>query len=424
MPINIQINRELFKGIFTLITGTAAAQLLAILLQPFLRRMFSPEDFGAYAVYLSATAILVAIGTLRYEPAIVQPSRKADAINLFFLAFYINLLFCLLLTVAMFFFHVPLAEFLNLSKNYAAWLLFIPVSVFLLGTYQCMNYYLIRGKAFRAISINKGIRRMAEGTVQLTAGKFRFAAGLVLGDLAGHLANVSGGFIQMKRHGFSLRLHSFPRQKALARQYADYPLYYMGPMLLNILCLMLPTLFINKFFSQEIAGYFDLSRLVLVIPAALLTMSVGQVFLQNITEKSRMKLDLRKDFLQLLWVLIIIAAFKAIILSLAGPWLMGVYAGAPYEEAGRYVQILVWGSAVRTVVSPLSMIFVGLRKLKAQAVWQAGYFLMICSLPLFSHLGVMTFITILAGIEIVAYSINLGLGWNILMKYQNHIKNG
>jgi O-antigen/teichoic acid export membrane protein len=421
MPLKIAFNKELFKSIITLMTGTAAAQLVAILLQPLLRRMFSPEAFGAYAVYISLVSIIATLSTFRYEPAIVQPEKKSDAVNLFFLSFYINLAFSALLLFVAALFLQPLAAFLNLSGEFFWWLLFLPASVLMLGTYQTMNYYLIREKAFRAISVNKGIRRISEGTVQLASGLLRWPAGLVAGDVAGHMANVGSGIRQMRRAGFDIRLHSLGRQRKLFSEYKDYPLYYMLPMSLNVFCMMIPTLFINIFYSQEIAGYFDLTRLVLIIPSALLTVSVGQVFLQNISERNRQGLSFRRDFFQLMGALAAIAALKALVMTLAGPWLLALYAGPPYETAGQFAQILVWGSLARTIVSPLSMVYVGLRKLKTQAVWQVLYFLLVCSMVLFRHLPVMHFLMILAAIEVVAYAINMRLIWKIVKQYHRNI---
>jgi O-antigen/teichoic acid export membrane protein len=415
-------NRDLFKGILTLAAGTAAAQLVAIVLQPVLRRLFSPEDFGAYAVFISLTAILAAVGPLRYEMAIVQPRRHSDAVNLFFLGFYINLAFALVLAAATLLFHRQAAAFLNLEPGYAPWLLLAPASVALLGTYQCMNHYLTRQKAFRPLSVNKGMRRIAEGAVQMVSGLARFPAGLVAGDVAGHLANVGSGLRQMRRYRFTPRLHSFRRQGQLARQYRDFPLYYLLPTLLNMLCLMLPTLYINKFFSQETAGFFDLTRLVLLIPASVLTMSVGQVFLQSVSEKSRLTQSLARDFRQLALMLAAMAALKVLLLVLAGPWLLGLYAGAPYREAGEYARILVWGSALRTIASPLSMIFVGLRKLKVQAAWQVSYFVMIAALPLFRHWGIAGFITALAAMDVLAYALNFFLARHTLNRYEKTIR--
>ncbi len=420
--MKLRLNKSLFSGILTLFTGTAAAQLVAILLQPFLRRLYTPEEFGAYAVYLSIVGILVTLSTLRYEPAIVQPEKKPEAINLFFVAFYFNLAFSLLLLILVGLFRDGLAVFLNINASQAWWLLFLPASVFMLGTYQTMNYYLIRKKKFRAISINKGVRRVAEGGVQLGLGQLRWPAGLVVGDVFGHLANVVSGLLQLRRANFKATLHSWALQKKLVKQYADYPLYSMLPMTLNVFCLMIPTVFINKFYSQEVAGYFDLTRLVLVVPAALLTMSVGQVFLQEVSERKRKGESFLREYRQLLGVLSLLGLAFALILTFFGPKLLGWYAGAPYAESGRYAQILVWSTLARMAVSPLTMVYVGLRKLKTQAAWQITYFVMITGLIFFRHLTVMQFIAILATVEIAAYVINLFLINGIVKKYHREIE--
>ena len=420
--MNLRLNKSLFSGILTLFTGTTAAQLVAILLQPFLRRLYTPEEFGAYAVYLSIVSILVTISTLRYEPAIVQPEKKPEAINLFFIAFYFNLFFSILLFFTTFLFREKLALFLNISQHHARWLMFLPASVLMLGTYQAMNYYLIRKKKFGPIALNKGIRRVAEGSVQLGLGSLRIPAGLVIGDVAGNLANVLSGLWQLQKAKFNATMHSFSMQKKLLKQYADYPAYSLLPMTLNMFCLMIPTVFINIFYSQEVAGYFDLTRLVLIIPSALLTMSVGQVFLQLVSEKKRQGESFFDEFRQLLIVLSLLGLAFAVVLTLFGPQLLGWYAGPPYTESGRFAQVLAWGALARVAVSPLTMVYVGLRKLKAQAVWQIIYFLMICSLVFVKHLPVMQFIIILAVLEVVAYIINFFLITGIVKKYHQEIK--
>lgn len=415
------LNKELFRSILTLMTGTAAAQLIAIMLQPLLRRLFIPEEFGAYGVYISLVSILATLSTLRYEPAIVQPAKQEEAVNLFFLSFYINLAFNIILFLLVLFFRAPLARFLNIQAEYSGWLLLLPASVLLFGTYQCMNYFLVREKAFKAISANKAARRVSEGGVQLLGGILTWPAALVAGDIAGHLANVLSGMRQMVKASFRPAMHSFSLQGRLFSQYADYPLYYMLPMALNVICMMAPLVLVNKFYSQEMAGYFDLTRLVLITPSALITVSVGQVFLQNVSESKRKGLSFRRDFLHLLQALALPGLLLALVLTFSGPWLLSWYAGAPYEMAGRFSQILVWGTFARILVSPLTMVYVGLRKLKTQALWQVLYFLMIICLVFFRHLPLMQFIWVLTAIEILAYSINFVLIWNISRKYHRSL---
>ncbi|HOY73393.1 MAG TPA: oligosaccharide flippase family protein, partial [Tenuifilaceae bacterium] len=70
---------EILQNASILVSGTILAQAIPILLQPFLRRYFSPHDFGVYSVYSSLIGILLVISSFRYEQAIVLPKRNRDA---------------------------------------------------------------------------------------------------------------------------------------------------------------------------------------------------------------------------------------------------------------------------------------------------------------------------------------------------------
>ena len=70
------------KNVITLITGTALAQAVPIAITPILTRLYTPEDFGVFAVYMALSSILVVLVTGRYELAIVVPQKDEDAINI------------------------------------------------------------------------------------------------------------------------------------------------------------------------------------------------------------------------------------------------------------------------------------------------------------------------------------------------------
>ena len=75
-------NSGLLRNSATLIVGTVLAQLIPILFQPVLRRMFSAEEFGTAALYVTAVGMLVAIANLKYESAIVLPEEDREADHL------------------------------------------------------------------------------------------------------------------------------------------------------------------------------------------------------------------------------------------------------------------------------------------------------------------------------------------------------
>lgn len=187
---------ELFRNTSILISGTALAQLIPILLQPVLRRYYTPETFGAYAVYLSLLGILIVISSLKYELAIILPKKDKEAANVFFLALILNLLFNVLLILIIIFCKNSILGFLNLSNEFANYLYFVPLGTFLFNFYQSINYWLIRKKSFFAISKNKFIRRGVEGSCQIGFKSVNLSHGLILGDIVGHFANIGSGIYQ------------------------------------------------------------------------------------------------------------------------------------------------------------------------------------------------------------------------------------
>ena len=72
---------ELIRNVSKLTSGTTIALIIPVFLQPFLRRLFTPSEFGAFAIFLSIIEIIVSVGTLRYEMAIVLPRKDVLAAN-------------------------------------------------------------------------------------------------------------------------------------------------------------------------------------------------------------------------------------------------------------------------------------------------------------------------------------------------------
>ena len=108
----------MIKNISILVSGTTIAQLIPIILQPLLRRYFSPEEFGAYAVYLSLIGILIVVASMKYELAIILPEKDKAATNILALAVLINLAFSSILLLIIVLFRSPVSNMINLSPQY------------------------------------------------------------------------------------------------------------------------------------------------------------------------------------------------------------------------------------------------------------------------------------------------------------------
>jgi O-antigen/teichoic acid export membrane protein len=177
---NYLLRSELLRSASILISGTVIAQLISILLQPFLRRFFSPESFGIYSVYLSLIGIIIVISSLRYDDAIVLPKTDKESANVLSLALLFSFIFDLILFVLVMIMGGKIITFLNLPANFPVRVLYvIPLGAFLYNSYQCINYWLIRKRKFYSVSLNKLLRRGSEGISQVTFALIKRTNGLI-----------------------------------------------------------------------------------------------------------------------------------------------------------------------------------------------------------------------------------------------------
>ena len=78
-----------FKSVGVILSGTVFAQAVTLFVAPFITRLYSPSEFGLFAVYISVMAIIVVLGSLRYEMAILLPRKRRDAYSILILCFLI-----------------------------------------------------------------------------------------------------------------------------------------------------------------------------------------------------------------------------------------------------------------------------------------------------------------------------------------------
>ena len=64
------------KDVTKLASGTMFAQILTIVVSPIVTRLYSPEDYGTMALFVSIVAIVGLIACLSYEFAIVLPEKE------------------------------------------------------------------------------------------------------------------------------------------------------------------------------------------------------------------------------------------------------------------------------------------------------------------------------------------------------------
>ena len=416
------LKSELIRHTSVLITGTVLAQLISILLQPFLRRFFSPGLFGAFSVYMSMVGIIACISSLRYDDAIVLPRSDKESAGLLALTQISNLTISLIFFIIFLFFGNDILSLINLKNGIScSLLLLVPLGAFLLNAGQSFNYWLIRKKKYTQVSANKLVRRGGEGISQVTFALLKNHSGLILSDIAGQTSNVIATIIQSFRNGFHLNLLSLNKIKYVAGKYSEFPRYNLIPAFMSTCSFFLPPILINKFFSSENAGYFDLAKLVLSIPLAFIASSLSNVLLQRFSSSFNARKSFLGDLKGTLMIVGAISVAETLVILLFGNTLFGFVFGSNWSVSGDISRIMVWSFVLNFIVSSFSCLFISMRKIKYYSIWQIFYFVAIVCLSLFRNLEFRNFLKIYVLIEVVCYLSVIFIMVRIVLNYEKKV---
>jgi O-antigen/teichoic acid export membrane protein len=415
--------KNLVKNLGFLISGTVLAQIVVVGVQVVLRRIYTAEEFGVFGVYMSALGILATISAFRYEQTIVLPKEQAKSKGLLLLSIGISFLFSTVLLLPIFFYKLELASWLNFpDPAYADFLLLLPLSVFVFSVVQALNFYLIKLKLFKILGSNKVVRRGSEGFLQVALGKLDLGFGLIVGDMLGQIAVAVRSIHKLSKGTRSdVRKQSI---KELAIRYKNFPLQNGLPALMNSLGLLLPFIIIAQKFSVQENGYFELARMVLIIPLSLITASLSQVILERFSEKKNNSQSVLKEVKAFSLGLIVLGLLFGLVISLFGELLFSWVFGAEWKASGQYASILVWAFALKFLVSPFNIVFTVFERIGLFSLWQVLYAVLIVLLWFIPFQDIMQFFKGYLFIELVIYTLAAVLSTRVLYSYECSIAKG
>jgi O-antigen/teichoic acid export membrane protein len=269
------------RNVFTLIAGTSLAQFISIAFSPILTRLYSPEEFGLFALFVAAIVIFSVFVTGRYELAIMLPSRDRDALHITIMAIMLSVVISLALLFVSLFVHTFTSLFDKSALVY--WLYWVPVSTLLLGIHQSLSYWSNRKSKYKRLSISRTIQSTSSVLVQIGGGYVGIgAAGLISGHIAGQILAIGVfGFLIWREDHKQIRTFNLKRSVALAKKYINFPKYLIVAHGFNIASAQMPVLLLSALFNTKLAGFFTLSQRVISAPIALISGAIGDVFRQE-----------------------------------------------------------------------------------------------------------------------------------------------
>ena len=151
----------MLRAILTLLVGAALAQALPLLLGPWLTRLFRPEDFGVYHLFMAVAANLAVVACARYEFALPLATDEAEATALRTLCLRV---LALVTTLS------ALAALAWATWAGALWPLWLPAAVGALGGLSLATLNATRGQRFKRLALARVVQHGGGALLQVAAG--------------------------------------------------------------------------------------------------------------------------------------------------------------------------------------------------------------------------------------------------------------
>mgnify|MGYP000204814146 CR=1 FL=1 len=393
------------RNVITLMVGTTVAQAIPIAVSPILTRIYSPDDFGVLALFISITSILGAIVNGRYELAIMLPKEDEEALNIVALGLLLASILSIVLLLVVFLFGQEISGLMGNALT-SDWLYLVPVSVFLIGIFNVLKFYNTRKKHYKTIATASIYKSIVLVGTQLCFGLLKSgAAGLISGYFFSFVIVNLQLLKSFCLYKFKEAV-SFKEIKRLARLYKDFPKYSMWAALANTLSVNLINVFIPILFSTATLGFYSLVERVLGVPSALLGGAVSQVFYREATTEMQQTGGAVNTFNNTVQKLVMIGLPVYLLLYLFVVDIFSIVFGEAWYVAGEYAKILIPLFFIRFVIGTVSIMNTVFLKNKNGLIFQM--FLLISSvltvtLSFYRNMSVEECLMLYTWVSIVVY---------------------
>jgi O-antigen/teichoic acid export membrane protein len=338
--------------------GTSIAQAIPIVASPLMTRLFSPQDYGLLAIYMSVVGLVAIAATGTYTHAIMLAEKDEDALNIMALCAVITSTLSIITFLVVLLFRYQISHLLQ-SDAIAYWLLLIPISIFLSGIYQALNYWMNRKRAYRRLAVNRVAQTSIATSSQLVLGFFKFGAGGLISTYicsSGIGASLLGWQF-WKEDRNKLQAISRHKMKEQGSLYRRFPLYSLPTDFINVATNQVPILLLTVFVGVGGVGLYNLSQRVLGLPAGLVASSISDVFRQRASSDYAKHGNCRDIYVKTFKTLFLLAIIPFTILFIIAPPLFAFVFGEKWREAGEYIRVMLPMIFLGFTSSPLSYVY-------------------------------------------------------------------
>lgn len=396
---------SIWVGILHMGLGTVLAQMINIVVQPILTRIFPTETLGIYTYLISLATMIIPVASLKLDMLIVSEPNEKEAQYITDACIIINILISLIYAIVIIVGYQVSDN--NIFNKYGIIIYVVPVLVFTNGLRFLFISYLNRYKEYKTISIIAIIREAIRAVIQvgagfLSLGVFSLSMGYAVSPLFGLNIQMRNYLKELKERP-RINLKKF-KEIVLVKGKRQI-LFLVPAQFINSFSASLVTISITALFSAKILGYYSAGVRILDIPIVFITSNVSKVCYQRISENVANKKPVLRTLMSVIIVLSAVSIMGFGTLYVIAPRLSEIVFGQGYRVAGEYIRCLCVMYAVRLVATSFAGVY---------TVFKKQNFELILNILLIVSAGVSYVVCSMFNFEVITYLKFMNIGYTIV----------
>jgi len=348
-------SRRLLGDALRVAKGTVIGQAPFVLVTPLITRLCQPTELGIYGLALAFVGIVAPAVGLRLELAAITARQPDDARALWILsALAIIPMTCVAIAV------LCVLKVLNVgSYSVLSWWMVVATGATIVaaGAYSTMRSWLVRRHQFGLVANSLTIQGLVRAGLPVLCAPLGLTAMLlIVSELVARLSAIwlmaHRGELRAALAGTQLRAQALRER---GRRFWKYPVLLGPSALIDAAATALPVPILASCYGLEVAGKFALVQRLVMLPAALIGSSVGDVFHAHAAEivgrpSGSVSAFLATTAMRLLLVAMAVYTPIAVIAPFTAGWIFG----PKWADVGAMIAVLAPLCIAQTVVNPIS----------------------------------------------------------------------
>jgi lipopolysaccharide exporter len=362
----IQAMRSSFaKNVKVLTTGTIIAQGITITVTPILSRLFTPSDYGLFALFGAVSVIVGTIVSLSYPIRIILPNRDHEAIKLLLISLLLSIFLGMTILSVTIFLPDTAIAWLGLD-SLEGWI-FVAIAVGMVtAIVNAFTYWLNRHSEYKKMAFVRIMQSVIAAAVGISFGLLAVRDGLLYAQAISIFSALVFLIIISKVKFFKA---SFFGLSSFARKHKAAPFFLYPTAILDVFTNQLPFFLIAFWFTTELTGQYKMAYSLLALPSALIGSAISQVFYQRFSmiwpDAEKAKALLKKTW----FLLAFIGFFPFLIITVSSEAIFSFFLGEKWIVAGQLASILAIMSYVSLIHSPTSVTMITMNMSKLLPVF-------------------------------------------------------